>query len=158
MRFAVAPCVALALALIRCSTSLPHPAYVAQPTSALVEASRVPPPSRVEMVPPRPDDRSVWIDGEWTWRRGRWSWLVGRWVLAPSGARFSPWAFVRAPDGTLWVAAGTWRNVNGAPVEAPRALAVASVESVEVVDAEGRTEVTGPTLSERPGTPSGPAD
>jgi hypothetical protein len=155
MHFTVVVCGALAIALVACSSSMPHPLYAAQPTSALVEVSGPPPPSRVEVVPARPDARSVWIDGEWLWRRGRWAWLVGRWVLEPPGARFSPWVFVRAPNGTLWMARGTWRDAKGVPIEAPRALAVAAVQSADVVNADGTTETTGPTLNNRPKSTSG---
>jgi len=150
MHVAVPARCALALALVTCTSSIPHPVYVAQPTSALVEVERPPPPSRVEVVPARPNAASVWIDGEWTWRRGRWAWLPGRWVEAPLGVVFSPWVFVRAPDGTLWYAPGVWRDSNGAPREAPAALAIATVESGEVVDADGSIESTGPTMRERP--------
>lgn len=148
----------LLLTPVECASSIPHPPYVAQTTSALVEVDRPPPPARVEVLPARPAPRSVWIDGEWVWRRGRWAWLVGRWVLAPRGARFSPWAYVRGPDGTLWVAPGTWRDDRGVAVEAPRPLARAAVQSTEVVDADGTTVTTGPTLTDRPRSKSGLAD
>jgi hypothetical protein len=129
-----------------CGGQLPHPEYVAQPTSALVEVTRPPPPARVETVPPSPAASAVWIDGEWTWRRARWAWLPGRWVNATTGARFSPWVFVRGRDGRLWVAPGVWRDANGKPVDPPEALAEATVEGGAVVTADGNIEVTGPTL------------
>ncbi|MGA2447563.1 MAG: hypothetical protein ABTD50_02675 [Polyangiaceae bacterium] len=149
---------AVLLALVACASTTPHPAYVPQPTGALVEVERPPPPPRVEVLPARPAARSVWIDGEWTWRRGRWAWLVGRWVEPPPGARFSPWAFVRAPNGTLYFAPGAWRDTRGSVVEAPAALALAAVQSTEVVDADGTVVTTGPTLSDRPRSASRPAD
>ena len=110
-----------------------------------------PPPARVELVPPRPDAAALWIDGEWTWRRQRWAWMPGRWVDAPPGATFSPWAFVRAPDGELWYAPGVWRDAQGATIDSPPPLAVATAESGAVVTADGTTETTGPTL--RPDRP-----
>lgn len=147
MRFAAVFCLALALG---CSSSLPRPAYAPQPTSALVEVTRLPPPARVEVLPERPSSSSVWIDGEWTWRRGRWAWRPGRWVEAPPGLAFSPWVFVRSPDGTLWYAPGVWRDRSGGPVDGPPPLAMATVEAGEVINADGTTEVTGPTRSETP--------
>lgn len=146
-RFVVAACLILAVAA--CASPLPRPAYAAQPTSALVEVDRPPPPARVEVLPARPSSGAVWVDGEWIWRRGRWAWRPGRWVNAPMGQRFSPWVFVRAPDGTLWYAPGVWRDASGARVDSPPALATAEVESGEVVDADGATETTGPTRRER---------
>ena len=138
---------ALALRLAcACGGGLPHPEYVAQPTTALVEVTQPPPPARVETVPPSPAATAVWIDSEWTWRRARWAWLPGRWVNAPPGARFSPWVFVRGPDGRLWVAAGVWRDANGKDVDEPPPLAEATVEGGAIVTADGNIEVTGPTL------------
>ena len=135
--------------LVGCAGPLPHPTYVAQPRDALVEVSRPPPPARVESVPPRPDAKAVWLDGEWTWRRGRWAWLIGRWVVPPPGASFSPWVFVRGLDGSLYYAPGVWRDAKG-EVDPPPALARAEVESNVIVDADGVVEPTGPTVLERP--------
>lgn len=132
-----------------CTRRLPHATYTPQPTSALVGVTRAPPPARVESVPAQPDPQAVWVDGEWTWRRQRWAWMPGRWVHPPAGATFSPWVFVRGPDGTLWYAPGAWRDARGDVVEAPPALAVATVEASEVLNPEGARETTGPTL--RPG-------
>jgi hypothetical protein len=137
---------ALAIFALACSHTLAHPPYTPQPQTALVEVGTPPPPGRVEAVPGRPSESAVWIDGEWLWRRGRWAWLPGRWVEALATATYSPWVFVRGPDGRLWYAPGVWRNASGSPAEAPRPLAIASVASTEVVNASGSTESTGPTV------------
>jgi hypothetical protein len=139
-----------AVLLAACGGPLPHPAYVPQPTSALVEVSRPPPPARVEAVPARPSPKAVWLDGEWAWRRGRWAWLIGRWVEPLPEAAYSPWVFVRGLDGSLYYAPGTWRDAKGDPIDPPTALALGQVESNIVVDADGTVEPTGPTLLERP--------
>jgi hypothetical protein len=142
-----------------CSPTLPHPTFAPQPPSALVQVDQAPPPARVEIVPPRPSELAVWVDGEWIWRRARWAWLTGRWVTPPPGATFSAWVFVRGADGRLWSAPGVWRDVNGAPLEL-KALAMASVEAGLVVDADGTTETTGPILHDRPhaAEPATPVD
>ena len=150
------PVAALAMALlacalsaaIGCSWSLPHPQYVAQTTSALTAVDLPPPPGRVEAIPPMPPG-AVWVDGEWLWRRARWAWSPGRWVVAPAGATFSPWAFTRAPDGTLWYAPAAWHDAKGAAIEAPAPIALAHCDTVEVVNASGDVESTGPTLRSR---------
>jgi hypothetical protein len=129
-----------------CSHTLAHPHYGPQLQTALVEVGLPPPPGRVEAVPSRPVDTSVWVDGEWSWRRGRWAWLPGRWVDPPAGATFAPWVFVRGLDGKLWYAAGSWHDAGGLPTAAPQPMATAAVSSVEVVNASGATESTGPTL------------
>jgi hypothetical protein len=95
-------------------------------------------------VPDKPADDAVWIDGEWTWRRRRWAWRPGRWVIPPPGGAFSPWTTVRREDGTLFFAAGTWRNAKGEPLEAPRPLALGGTVSGVVVDPSGEIERTGP--------------
>jgi hypothetical protein len=56
------------------------------------------------------------------------------------------WTFVRSADGRLWYAPGVWRDSSGAPIEAPKPLALASVETAAIVDAEGRLLTTGPVL------------
>jgi hypothetical protein len=141
--------VLLAALAAGCGTSLPRPTFAPQATGFLVEVDQVPPPARVEVVPPRPAEDAVWVDGEWLWRRGRWAWLTGRWVKAPAGARFCPWAFVRGDDGRLWFAAGTWRDAGGTVLDL-KPLAMASVEAGAVVDADGATETTGPIVHDRP--------
>ena len=139
--------VALAgLVLVECSPTLAHPAYAPQPQSALEEVSSPLPPGRVEAVPQRPNKSAVWIDGEWLWHRTRWAWLPGRWVETPSGASFSPWVFVRGPEGRLWHAPGAWRDARGSAIDAPPPLATATVGGSAVVNATGETEHTGPTL------------
>jgi hypothetical protein len=72
--------------------------------------------------------------------------MPGRWVNTPAGETFAPWEFVRGPDGALWVAAGAWHDAVGAVVPAPAPLAVAAVEAGDVINADGSTSTTGPTL------------
>jgi hypothetical protein len=61
---------------------------------------------------------------------------------------------VRAADGQLWQAPGVWRNAKGSVVNAPPAVAVAVVESGQVVNASGATEPTGRTLKATSGKPA----
>ena len=135
----------LALALLALGFSgcglkpLPHPRWVRQPTSALVEVPYPPPPARVEFVPKQPSSSAVWVDGEWTWNGRRWGWRVGRWLVPPPDpatplrlpAAFSPWVSVRSFDGTLYVAEGTWRDSRGIDVPEPPPLAVATANETE---------------------------
>ncbi len=118
---------------------LPHPRWVMQPTSALVEVPYPPPAARVEFVPKQPSDSAVWVDGEWTWNGRRWGWRAGRWVVPPLDratplhltAAFSPWVAVRSGDGTLYVAEGTWRDTRGVDIPEPPPLAVGTANETE---------------------------
>jgi hypothetical protein len=49
----------------------------------------------------------------------RYAWKTGRWVVPPAGASYSPWAATRGRDGTLYVAAGAWRDDRGREVDEP---------------------------------------
>ena len=129
-----------------CASSLRAPPYAAQPTRALAEVPYPPPPARVERVPAAPSRNATWVDGEWSWRGRRWLWIRGRWVVPPRGARFSPWTLVRAKDGTLWEAPGTWRDAKGAALDPPPALAEANVSEAAVVDQLGDLHAAGRTL------------
>jgi hypothetical protein len=136
------------VAAIACGAPrLPAPDYTGQPTTALVEVPYPPPPARVEAVPEPPSERAVWIDGEWIWKR-RWSWKAGRWVVPPPGARYAPWTTVRDRTGTLYFAAGTWRDERGADVAEPPPVGAGNAAPVTVVDPEGETVSQGP-----PGAP-----
>ena len=131
----------VALGFWGCGLSrLPHPRWVSQPTSALVEVPYPPPPGRVEFVPKQPSDQAVWIDGEWTWNGRRWAWRVGRWVVPPvdpvtlslrQPAAFSPWVTVRSGDGTLYIAEGTWRDVRGGDLPEPTPLALGTANETD---------------------------
>lgn len=133
-----------------CSVGLRHPPYTPQPSSALVEVTLAPPPGRVESVPAAPTRAAVWVDGEWRWRRHKWGWQPGYWAVTPHDAKFSPWVFIRAADGRLWSAPGTWRDSKGAQVAAPAELAVAKVDAAEIVNASGDTENVASTEAVKP--------
>ena len=78
--------------------------------------------------------------------------MRGRWVVAPVGARYSPWALVRGKDGTLWEARGTWRDAHGEEVDPPKPLALADVSEGAVIDTLGDAITPGRTLP-APGEP-----
>jgi hypothetical protein len=136
---------ALALAVLAsaCGSRLPSPAYVGQPSSALVRVGSPPPPARVEFVPARPRAGAVWTDGEWLWQGRGWSWQSGRWVEPPAGCAFSPWTTTWGDDGSVYYAPGVWRDAEGHPVAAPASLATAKPGAGPVLDPAGEQETTG---------------
>jgi hypothetical protein len=69
--------------------------------------------------------------------------------MPPPDATYAPWTYVRGPDGKIWYAPGAWHDAKGAVLDAPPALAVAVVDTGEVVNATGQTERIGRPL--RPG-------
>lgn len=74
-----------------CSASLPRAPASAHTEDELVEVPFPPPVVRSDVVPPRPNDAAVWVDGEWVWQVSRWSWHRGAWVVPPAGATFARW-------------------------------------------------------------------
>jgi hypothetical protein len=67
-----------------------------------------PPPPQVEVKPPNPGGRAVWIDGHWAHSHGRYHWVQGHWVMEPKGAWVAGhWA--KRPRGYVWVA-GHWKH------------------------------------------------
>jgi hypothetical protein len=133
---------ALALAFA-CGKAMPHPPYSPQGTGDLIAVSSEPPPARVEVVPPEPSVGAVWLDGEWQYARKRWVWSPGRWVEPIPGATYSPWQTARATDGSLYMAKGVWRSVDGGVIDPPKALAYASPEPGVVFDPTGEVARTG---------------
>lgn len=108
-----------------CGARLPTPPTGAHPASSTnyVEVPYPPPPARVEVVPPAPQERgAVWVDGEWAWQGKRWSWLPGGWVVPPLGAYFAPWLVYRLDNGRLLFAPGAWHAANGERLPNPVVL------------------------------------
>lgn len=128
---------------------MPTPKLAAHPTSALHEVPYPPPPARVESIPERPNDASVWVDGEWVWQGGRWSWRRGRWVVPAPDTAFAPWTHVRDARGTLYVAEGTWRAADGGEVDEPAPGAQAKPNRGPVVNAEGEDVPPSPISRQR---------
>jgi len=137
---------ALGWVLWACGSKIPTPHYVPQKTTALSEVPYAPPPARAEGVPNQPNEKAVWLDGEWSWDGRRWSWKQGRWLVPPPGASFAPWTTVRTSDGTLFFAPGAWQNAKGEPIPEPKALAAARVGSSPLVGPDGEQFPTGPTI------------
>lgn len=123
---------ALALVLAGCASSLPTPVLGTHPPgcAAFIEVPHPPPPARVEMIPDRPREGVVWVDGEWVWRGKRWEWDPGGWVIPPDGY-FAPWVLVRRDDGSLYHARSRWFDREGKPLRRPVPIEAGQVEPVE---------------------------
>src|SRR6185295_19891403 len=98
-----------------CGTTLPTPDYKAHPplTAKDIEVPYPPPAARPEIIPPKPREGAVWVDGEWSWQGRQWTWESGGWVIAPLGAYFAPWMTYRAPNGKVLFTPGAWYEENG---------------------------------------------
>ncbi len=114
------------------AAAVPNP-----PDQPRIAIFRVPPPGRVELVPPQPRADAVWIDGGWSWTDRRWVWTRGAWVVPPAGAVYSPWKVARGPDARLYFAPAAWRDARGNPIDPPPALVSATVTTVPVVTPDG---------------------
>jgi hypothetical protein len=85
----------------------------------------------VEVVPPRPTDTAVWIDGHWIWRGRYWVWKRGGWVDPALGVRFARSELRYQKNGRLMYAQCSWRDANGKPAPAPPFLVPAAVPPTE---------------------------
>ncbi len=86
---------------------------------------RPPPVVPVEVQPPPPSPRALWIEGSWSWQAGRWRWNAGGWVLPPAGASRSSWTWSYQADGQVRFWAAAWFGPDGREIEAPATLAAA---------------------------------
>jgi WXXGXW repeat (2 copies) len=78
-----------------------HEVVVVQPSA--------PPPMKVEVMPPRPNNGFVWVGGNWEWQNGGWVWKPGRWVPPPKrGAVWAPGHWEGHGHNKVWVEGG-WR-------------------------------------------------
>ncbi len=84
-----------------------------------------PPAARAEIVPSKPRDGALWIDGEWSWQGRQWIWEPGGWALAPAKAYYSPWIVFHQVDGKLVFAPGAWHDESGQLLPRPKPLAPA---------------------------------
>jgi hypothetical protein len=99
-RVLVAACLSLCLALIASCTSVtpippqgPHDA-----TEPFLSVPKPPDIVHVQMLPPPPDDQSVWVDGQWQWSGRHWKWQEGQWVQPQKKAHYAQPDFVLTPE------------------------------------------------------------
>src|SRR4051812_7522557 len=88
---------ALAAMLSGCVVAPLPPDYPAYPgyrqpveTTVVIDPLFVPPPVRVEIIPPAPVVGYVWIRGAWVWESGRHVWHPGRWLPPEHGLGHHP--------------------------------------------------------------------
>ena len=68
-----------------------------QPDEPFVSVTRPPDTVNVQILPPRPDNESVWVDGCWVWEGRRWNWKEGTWERPVPGAHYARPDFVMRP-------------------------------------------------------------
>jgi hypothetical protein len=110
-----------------CGGSIAAPRTGTPPAGARVyiEVPYPPPAAEVEVVPARPREGSVWVDGEWSWQGKRWVWQPGGWFLPPPSGYFAPWLTYRQANGRLLFTASSWHDDDGRPLPRPAVLAPA---------------------------------
>jgi hypothetical protein len=146
-----------------CGSSLPAPRTGPHPPNATnyIEVPYPPPAARVEIVPRKPREGAVWVDGEWAWEGKRWVWESGGWVMPPEHAYLAPWLTYRQENGKLLFAPGTWHSDTGAPLPEPTVLAPAETslepQGSEVPEADAASTSRPPEPDRPPATDAGPA-
>lgn len=99
------------LFVLGCNRSaLPLPAMGPNQNSSYTTIPFPPPAPKAEVIPPKPGNRVVWIDGSWTWDRRRWVWQKGKWAVPPTGAHYALAKIVQLPDGSLGWVPGGWQT------------------------------------------------
>jgi hypothetical protein len=113
-RRSLALTLASVVALVACGgSSLPLPVTGPHVGEDSITVPTVPPPGKVEVIPPPPAKLKspVWIDGEWEWANGRhWQWKDGRWEEPMPDGYYAPPKTVRLSDGSLVHFNGTWKK------------------------------------------------
>lgn len=97
-------------------SALPLPISGPNEGTTLIVVPYPPPAARAEIIPPKPGNRVVWIDGSWTWDRRHWVWQRGRWEVPPKGAHYATAKIVPMPDGSLGWIVGGWQMANAQTV------------------------------------------
>jgi hypothetical protein len=125
---------AIGAIVVACSSSLPTPKTGPHPpnVTSYIEVPFPPPAAHVEVIPPKPREGAVWMDGEWDWEGKSWVWESGGWITPPEKAYLAPWVTYRQDNGKLLFAPGSWHTDDGAVVQKP-ALLVAAESSLEAL-------------------------
>ncbi|MDP9035295.1 MAG: hypothetical protein M3O50_10850 [Myxococcota bacterium] len=77
-----------------------------------VAVSGPPPAPVIEMRPPPPTVRAVWIAGYWHWTGMQYAWIPGHWEEAHEGVQW--WApSYPMRDGTYFYEPGRWSRPRG---------------------------------------------
>jgi hypothetical protein len=114
------PAAFVLVSLVGCSGTLPEPRFAddehrgEEPQVVL----SMPPPGKVEIVPPRPPGMKhpVWIDGEWVWSGNRrWVWQEHGWEEDRPGQSYELPVTKRLPDGKLVHFPGQWQKPEATP-------------------------------------------
>jgi hypothetical protein len=113
-----------AVLLVACSSSLPEPEALRQPSREFTEVPYPPPAALLELVPEPPRGRHlVWIDGSWAWRGRYYVWQRGGWIELLPDTVFAPWKFIYTKDGKMLFAESRWvrngRDADPLPVVVP---------------------------------------
>jgi hypothetical protein len=106
----------LMLPLIACAPRLPTPPVGLHTSEDFAIVPYPPPPAQVEFVPPRPNERALWVDGHFEWTGNGFAWHRGRWDVPPgAGAYYAPATTVRTSNGQLLYYRGSWHLPDGTP-------------------------------------------
>lgn len=107
-----------------------------RPLSAFQTVPYPPPAAFVELVPPSPDRRAVWLDGHWSYRPTGYVWERGGWVIPPPNGYYDRWQVAFERDGTILFAPAGWYDANGRKLDDPEVLEAAGTPPNEVTPEE----------------------
>ena len=122
-----------------CGSTLTEPeprAGAPRPYADFQTVPNPPPAAFVELVPPPPDRRAVWLDGHWSYRPTGYVWERGGWVIPPPNGYYDRWQIAYERDGTILFAPAGWYDENGRKLDDPEILEAAGTPPNEVTPEE----------------------
>jgi hypothetical protein len=70
---------------------------------------KAPPPLRIEVTPPRPSVKHVWVPGYWAWESNAYVWLPGAWMAPPEPSAVWVAPRLEKRSGVNVFISGYWR-------------------------------------------------
>lgn len=122
----------LAMLLSACGSSLPQAPTTRHRRADFREVPYPPPAALVETVPPRPDERAVWVDGFWEFASGNYVWRRGGWVSPPPRGLHAPWVSRFTRDGRIMFAESAWFDSEGRRLPDPEVKVPARTPANEI--------------------------
>jgi hypothetical protein len=119
-----------------CSSALPEPLPIRQHPRAYQQVPYPPPAAFVELIPEKPDDRALWVDGHWSFQGKRYYWRRGGWVIPQPDSRYANCRIRYGSDGTISFAEAGFYDAQGNKLPDPPIVRPATTPPNEITAEE----------------------